>query len=260
MARTGIHGRLERVIAHLGLRTSSFERALGFSNGSIGKVLDERRSIGSDRLETIFSKYPQISPEWLLTGRGEMVRVDPVPMVREEMESYGRNIPITEISAAAGPGYMNTEVLRTSEFVQLPGALTKTGKYLCVRIKGSSMAPTLQDAGYVVIRQLERHEWKDLLNERVYVVSDREGKTYLKRLRNRLDKGCLVLSSDNPDKASHPNFNLQEDEIVSIWYVEWYLSAKMPNIHDQFYSKLERIEEQVEDLSRRFDQMERRKE
>lgn len=149
------------------------------------------------------------------------------------------------------------DVLRTSEFIQLPPNLTKSGKYLCIRIKGNSMSPTLQDGGFVIIRLLDRGDWKQLLSDRVYVVSDNEGKTYLKRVRNRFNNGFIVLTSDNPDKATYPNFNLQMDEIVSIWYVEWYLSAKMPNIHDQFYSRLERLENSIEDINRKFEDIER---
>ena len=66
--------------------------------------------------------------------------------------------------------------------------------------------------------------------EQVYVVTDRDGKAYVKRVKNRLDKGFIVCMSDNPDKAYYPNFNLQTDEIHTIWHAEWYISAKMPNI------------------------------
>lgn len=119
------------------------------------------------------------------------------------------------------------------------------------------MSPTFQDGGFVIIRLMERAEWRNLLSDRVYVVSDTEGNTYLKRLRNRFNNGFIVLTSDNPDKATYPNFNLQESELVSIWYVEWYLSAKMPNIHDQFYSRLERLENSIEDITRKFDELEK---
>ena len=267
--REDFHDRLGRFITALGLKPTSFEVELGFSNGSIGKTLNEKRALGSDRLETIVSKYPQLNLDWLLTGEGEMLkgynlRSSTAPIVAEAgaimaVDATGNvMIPIADIKAAAGgTGYMNTEVLRTSEFVQLPPALAKSGKYLCIRIKGSSMAPTLQDGGFVIIRLLEKSEWQNLLSDRVYVVSDNEGKTYLKRVRNRFSNGFLVLTSDNPDKASYPNFNLQASEIVSIWYVEWYLSAKLPNIHDQFYSRLERLENSIEDINRKFDELDR---
>lgn len=264
------HDRLSRFIAYLGLKPTSFEKEMQFSNGSIGKALDEKRGIGSDRLETIFYKYPDLSEEWLMTGRGQMLKTP--SMVAQSKASYSSGttaiipvdntgnmmIPIADIKAAAGQGYMNTEVLRTSDFIQLPPGLAKSGKYLCVRIKGHSMSPTLQDGGYVIIRLLESSDWRDLLSDRVYVVADGEGKTYLKRLRNRFKNGgFIVLTSDNPDKATFPNFNLRAEEIISIWYVEWYLSAKLPNIHDQFYSRLERLENNIDDLNRKFEDLER---
>lgn len=260
------HDRLSRFIAFLGLKPTSFEVEMGFSNGSISKAINEKRAVGSDRLETIVSKYPALNITWLLTGVGEMTRTYPsMPddtsvVVRESYvvdKSSNMLIPIAEISAAAGTGYMNTEVLRTSEFVQLPPALVKSGKYLCVRIKGHSMSPTLQDGGYVVIRLLERGEWGALISDRVYVVGDTEGKVYLKRLRNRLANGFIVLTSDNPDKATFPNFNLQESDILSIWYVEWYLSAKLPNVHSTYEARIDRLEETLDVISRRFDELER---
>ena len=54
--------------------------------------------------------------------------------------------------------------------------------------------------------------------------------------------------SDNVDKANYPNFNLQIDEINTIWHAEWYISAKMPNINENYYSKLIQLEDDFEDL------------
>lgn len=256
------HDRLSRFIAYLGLKPTSFEKEMGFSNGSIGKALDEKRALGTDRLETIVYKYPSLNVDWLITGKGQMISGYQIPddkslVINEatfiDSKFQGKLIPITEIKAAAGSGYMNTEVLRRSQFIQLPQNLVKSGIYLCIQIKGHSMSPTLQDGGFMIIRLLEKTEWQNLLSDRVYVVCDLEGTTWLKRLRNRFENGFIVLTSDNPDKATFPNFNLKAEEILSIWYAEWYLSAKMPNVHDDFYSKVERLENSIEDLTRKFD-------
>lgn len=67
------HDRLKRFIDSLGLKVAQFEQELGFSNGSISKALHERRALGSDRLETIFKKFPDLSANWLLTGKGSMI-------------------------------------------------------------------------------------------------------------------------------------------------------------------------------------------
>ncbi len=158
-------------------------------------------------------------------------------------------IPITDISVAAGAGTYNNEYIENLETIKLPPALMrKNATYLCVRIKGISMAPTLQDGGYAIIRLLDRSEWAKMQDERLYVVSDNEGKTALKRVKNRFKQGFIVMRSDSPDRAVYPSYNLQVEDINTIWYVEWYLSAKMPNIHDQYYTRLQRLEDEFEDF------------
>lgn len=159
------------------------------------------------------------------------------------------NIPIVEISVAAGGGYYNNDNLEIIDNIQLPQSMVKRGsQYFCVRIKGESMAPTLLDSSFLVIRLLDRGEWEYMPEEQVYVVTDREGKAYVKRVKNRLDKGFVVCMSDNPDKAYYPNFNLQEDEINTIWHAEWYISAKMPNIHQSYYTKVSHLEDDMAEM------------
>lgn len=175
-----------------------------------------------------------------------------ITIAAESGEDYAKNsmvIPITDISVAAGAGTYNQEYITNVESLRLPiQFLKRNSTYLCVKIKGISMAPTFQDGGYVVIRLLDRSEWAKMPDERVYVVSDNEGKSYLKRVKNRFKQNFIVLKSDSPDQATFPSFNLATEEINTIWYCEWYFSAKMPNVHDQFYSRLQRLEDKVDDL------------
>jgi phage repressor protein C with HTH and peptisase S24 domain len=160
-------------------------------------------------------------------------------------------IPVADIAVAAGGGIYNDGPIDITNAVQLPSMFVRPGyTYLCVKIKGESMAPTLQDGGYVIIRLLDRSEWATMPDERVFVVIDDENKAYLKRVKNRFKKGLIILRSDTPDKASYPSFNLATTDITAIWYVEWYLSAKMPNIHDQYYSRLQQLEDKVDLLSK----------
>jgi phage repressor protein C with HTH and peptisase S24 domain len=156
-----------------------------------------------------------------------------------------------DVKAAAGPGYINSEHLTADDVIRMPAHLVKSGHHLCIRIKGTSMAPTLQDGGYAIIRLLERSEWLHMPSERIYLVVDNDGKTAIKRVKNRFsgEKGFIVLSSDSPDKSSHPTYNLHPEEIAFIWYVEWYFTAKMPNVHDQYYNRVSQLQDSVDQLS-----------
>lgn len=66
------HERLKFFIESKNLTVSAFESKLKFSNGSLSKALIYKRAIGSDRIETIFSEYSDLSSEWLFKGQGEM--------------------------------------------------------------------------------------------------------------------------------------------------------------------------------------------
>lgn len=111
------------------------------------------------------------------------------------------------------------------------------------------MSPTLLDCSYLILRLLDRSEWNEIKDNHVYVVSDRSGRAYVKRIKNRFhEHGFIVCTSDNVDKANYPNFNLMEDEINTILYVEWYLSAKMPNINATYYDKVNHLEDDVDAL------------
>lgn len=161
------------------------------------------------------------------------------------------SIPLVEISVAAGcSGYNNPDYIEFLDTIKLPSSMVHNGnKYFCVKIKGESMSPTLLDSSYVIVRLLERSEWRGMPDRHVYVISDRDGHCYIKRLKNRFDQhGFIVCTSDNVDKQNYPNFNLEEHEINTILHAEWYFSAKMPNLNETYYDKVNHLEDKYDVL------------
>lgn len=66
--------KLNEYITSKGISMYAFENSLGVSRGSISKAVKENKSIGSQVLENILSTYADLNPDWLLTGRGPMLR------------------------------------------------------------------------------------------------------------------------------------------------------------------------------------------
>lgn len=66
--------RIKQFIDHKGIAVSAFERSIGMSNASFGKSLKNGGAIGTDKLENFLNVYPEVSPTWLLTGEGEMLK------------------------------------------------------------------------------------------------------------------------------------------------------------------------------------------
>lgn len=66
--------RIKEYIDYKGITIAAFERSIGMSNASFGKSLKNKGAIGSDKIENILSIYDDLSPDWLLTGKGSMLK------------------------------------------------------------------------------------------------------------------------------------------------------------------------------------------
>ncbi len=193
------------------------------------------------------------SPFLQESGKTKSTNIVSLPIPVEPDEELV-SVPLVDISVAAGTGFNNPTYMEEIDCIRFPQSMIKGNyTYLCVRIRGESMVPTLQDGGYLVVRLLERSEWENIRDGHVYVVSDNEGKAYVKRIKNRLKEyGIIICNSDNPDPMGYPSFNLKENELNSIWHAEWYISAKMPNIHATYYNKVSELECAFDNMRREF--------
>lgn len=80
--------RLFQYFDYKGIKYTPVERELGLSNGYLGKMRARGASIGSEIIEKIVLYYPDINPEWLLTGAGQMIR-NSEPLVGSEEKPVG---------------------------------------------------------------------------------------------------------------------------------------------------------------------------
>lgn len=67
----GVKSRLSEFIAYLGLNNSTFEKKCGLSNGYIRNF---KGNLGTQKLEDILNAFPQLNKDWLLFGKGNMLR------------------------------------------------------------------------------------------------------------------------------------------------------------------------------------------
>lgn len=66
--------RLEQFLVNKGVSPTPLEKELGIGEGTIRKAIKGKTSLGSNVLELITGKFPDLSTHWLLTGEGEMLR------------------------------------------------------------------------------------------------------------------------------------------------------------------------------------------
>ncbi|NML64438.1 helix-turn-helix transcriptional regulator [Hymenobacter sp. RP-2-7] len=80
--------RFVQLIQQLGLSKNAFAQSLGKTATVIQHLVDERNKPGFDLLSKVLEVYPTVSSDWLLLGRGPMLRAEtPVRLADEAAPS-----------------------------------------------------------------------------------------------------------------------------------------------------------------------------
>lgn len=66
--------RIERLLAELDMSPSLFADAIGVQRATISHILSGRNNPSLDLVQKVLSRFPEISPDWILSGKGEMWR------------------------------------------------------------------------------------------------------------------------------------------------------------------------------------------
>ena len=72
-----IINRLQEIITHEGMNVSSFAKKIGVGDQTIRGIVVQRRNKPSfDILDKVIQTFTWVSAEWLITGKGEMIKRD----------------------------------------------------------------------------------------------------------------------------------------------------------------------------------------
>ena len=100
-----MEARIQRLIGSENLSPTKFADIIGVQRSAISHILSGRNKPSFDLMQKILSKFPRVSSEWLLMGRGEMYKTtiqqrlfdtDMKPTVQTESKNEVKNTVIQE--------------------------------------------------------------------------------------------------------------------------------------------------------------------
>lgn len=201
-----------------GISKEKFFEDLGVTYGNF-KGEAKKKALSSDVLATIVSKYPEISPEWLLTGVGDMLKSEfNKNAVNEPKEKYLSNkkdseIPLIDIDAMAGYGGGDRQVMEYEGVrgYRVPELENKGVKYF-IKVSGSSMYPKYSNGDLLACKPLKDmsfFQWG-----KPYVLDTEQGAIVKRLFQCPDDDDCLECHSDN--KIHYPPFKIPKSSIRAL--------------------------------------------
>ena len=205
---SNIKERILEISDYKGIGKEKFIENFGMTYGNF-KGKQKLTSLNSDFLDKILSEIPEINAEWLLTGKGSMLKEEqgsnlPVATRAEEQEG----IPLIPTDAMAGIANGEISILELDcERYVIP--MFRGADYL-ISVKGSSMIPKYSSGDVVACKRVPMQDIFFQWNK-VYVLDTNQG-AIIKRVA-KSEEDHIKIVSENP---KYEPFDLHLSQIYAI--------------------------------------------
>lgn len=197
--------RLGEFIEAVGISYYAFENTIGASRGAISKAVKDEKSIGSNVLEKILMHFPQLNPDWLLTGNGAMFTSGAAETgvkqyrLRTDNIIENQRIPLYNLEAVAGivPLFGNAAATKAADYISVPHLPKCDG---AVYVTGDSMRPILNSGDIVMYKIIDDIKNSIFYGEMYLLGLDLGGDEYItvKYIHRSEEPDHLRLVSENP--------------------------------------------------------------
>lgn len=194
MEESSVIERIRRIIKTEKLSVEAFSKETGVSKYTLDSMFKKGTNPSFENLNKIITRYEQYSIDWLLTGRGEMLKADvfaseviqrstelPYFVTRNGVTYYempnGRfrmRVPLIPVKAYAKYLDECRDADYASDLEQIEFIVDKIGlgQYYAFEIKGDSMDDnskhSICDKDIVLARELKKDLWKNKLHNEEY--------------------------------------------------------------------------------------------
>jgi len=205
--------RLLSFLSYKDIGQNKFGETCGFSGSLIN---NSKGSIGSEIINKISIAYPELNMEWLITGKGEMLKeeLNSEDYLNEESTSVKfKSVPLIPIDAIAGFPGEDIEGVRYEDCEQYNVPEFKMSRVeFVIRVSGSSMYPKYSNGDILACKKIDDilfFQWG-----KVYVIDSSQGSLVKRVFEDKENPDNLLLVSDN--KENYPPFSIPKSDIRSL--------------------------------------------
>ena len=183
-----------------------FSRRLGVTAQAISTWI----SRNTFDVDLIYAKCEYINPEWLLTGKGSMLKSGENPLIYIDRNENMAGERLYNVEASAGFSSFD-DILKDENLVGRYNIPDFKPVDFMIYIKGDSMYPKYSNRNIIACKIIhERHfiQWN-----KPHVIISREQGLIVKRIRESENKDCILAVSDNP---AYPPLDIPKDEILGL--------------------------------------------
>lgn len=198
-------------LAEKGVTPYEFYKASGVTRG----ILQQNNGISEDNIARFLAYAPDVNIEWLITGKGDMLRNKEVVTQRKAepalpvLENSHEGIPLIPLSAMAGAFTGETSVMEYEcERYVIPAF---KGADFLIPVKGDSMQPTYYPGDLVACQRVSLGDLFFQWNK-TYVLDTKQG-PLIKRVRRGSDDDHVLIVSDN---AAYEPFELAKSQFYGV--------------------------------------------
>lgn len=208
-----IKERILQIAEYKGIGKVEFCEKIGLTYGNFTGS-NKKTPINSNTLGNILSIFSEISPEWLLTGEGEMLRNGEKSLKIDNIlaTADANTLPLIPFEAVAGWNDIDVPGVRRDECLQyyVP-EFREAGAEFLVRVSGDSMFPRYASGDILACRRIQEvtfFQWG-----KVYVIDSLQGPMVKRIMPSPDTPDHITCLSDNPQ---YPPFTLPKSEIRSL--------------------------------------------
>ncbi|WP_163401187.1 S24 family peptidase [Flavobacterium fluviatile] len=213
--------RILQFIENKGISKNKFYIQTGISNG----ILDKKSGLSMETVEKFYSTYSEINPEWLLTGKGSMLKED-LNVLSEPSAHYTREekklIPLYDGIVTAGmhetavldPTHQPVEMIDAGDWFRDATA--------AMRVHGDSMYPEYKSGSIAALREVKNKRL--VVYGQDYLIETSEYRVIKRLQKSDLPQNWLACSVNEEKYESsgrliHEPFDIHIDDVTRLYQV-----------------------------------------